>query len=52
MLHTFIFQLVLQPNTGCGLLTLQVFANTCTLDLPQSVGILWTSDQFVAETST
>jgi hypothetical protein len=42
--------MVLRPNVGHGLLILEVsrFQN----DAPQSVGLLWTSDQLVTETST
>jgi hypothetical protein len=43
--------LALQPSAGYGLLATRGFVITHN-DAPQSVGILWTSDQFVAETST
>ena len=43
--------LALRPNAGQGLLILEVFRSH-SLDAPQSVGLLWTSDQPVAETST
>jgi hypothetical protein len=38
------FCMLLRPRAGYGLLTLN--------DAPQSVGLIWTSDQLVAETST
>jgi hypothetical protein len=41
----------LRPNADHGLLILEVFYITHN-DAPQSVGLLWTSDQLVAETST
>ena len=41
----------LQPNAGHGLLVLEV-SRSHTKDTSQSVGLLWTSDQLVAETST
>jgi hypothetical protein len=41
----------LQPSEGCGLLVSRGFVITLN-DAPQSVGLLWTSDQLVAETST
>jgi hypothetical protein len=40
-----------QPPSGPGPLHSQGFYITHN-DAPQSVGLLWTSDQFVAETST
>jgi hypothetical protein len=43
--------MVLQPNVGYGLLIHDVFEITHN-DAPQSVGLLWTSDQLVAKTST
>jgi hypothetical protein len=46
-----IFFLALQPRAGYGLLVSQRFLITHN-DVPQSVGLLWTSDQLVAETST
>jgi hypothetical protein len=46
----FFSQMALQPNAGYGLLINEVFRDH-TYDAPQSVGLLWTSDQFVAETS-
>ena len=46
-----LFSVALRPNTGHGLLILEVFQITHN-DTPQSVGLLWTSDQLVAETST
>jgi len=48
---TLIFFMALWPNAGHGLLILDVFYITHN-DAPQSVGLLWTSDQLVAETST
>ena len=42
--------LVLQPPVGQGLLIHEV-SRSHTHDVPQSVGLLWTSDQLVAETS-
>jgi hypothetical protein len=45
------FYLALQPSAGYGLLV----SLGCLIthnDAPQSVGLLWTSDQLVAETST
>ena len=46
------FLLPLQPNAGYGLLIHEVFSRSHTTDTTQSVGILWTNDQLVAETST
>ena len=40
----FFFAVALQPNAGHGLLILEVFYITHN-DTPQSVGLLWTSDQ-------
>jgi len=40
----------LRPNAGHGLLILEV--SRSHNDALQSVGLLWTSDQLVAETST
>ena len=45
------FAVALRPNAGHGLLILDVFLITHN-DAPQSVGLLLTSDQLVAETST
>jgi hypothetical protein len=42
--------MALQPNAGYGLLIHEVFKITHN-DAPQSVGLLWTGDQSVAETS-
>jgi len=42
--------MALRPNEGHGLLILEV--SRSHTDAPQSVGLLWTSDQVVAETST
>jgi hypothetical protein len=43
--------LALKPSAGYGFLLSRGFLNTRN-DAPQSVGLLWTSDQLVAETST
>jgi hypothetical protein len=43
--------LALQPSAGYGLLVPRGFMITHN-DAPQSVGLLWTSDQLFAETST
>jgi hypothetical protein len=40
-----------QPLGGLGLLNIEV-SRSHTLDTPHSVGLLWTSDQPDAETST
>jgi len=48
--HTQFFFVALQPNAGHGLLILEV--SRTHDDTPQSVGLLWKSDQLVAETST
>ena len=50
-MYELFFSVVLRPNAGHGLLILEVSRNTHN-DAPQSVGLLWTSDQPVAETST
>jgi hypothetical protein len=42
--------LAMQPSTGYGLLVPRGFL--IINKAPQSVGLLWTSDQLVAETST
>ena len=47
----FFFAVALRPNAGHGLLILEVFYITHN-DAPQSVGLLWTSDHLVAETTT
>ena len=47
----YFFSVALRPNAGHGLLILEVFYIIHN-DAPQSVGLLWTSDQLVAETST
>ena len=44
--------MVLQPNAGHGLLILDEVCKSTHNDAPLSVGLLWTSDQLVAETST
>ena len=49
-LFFFFFAVALRPNAGHGLLILDV--SRSHNDAPQSVGLLWTSDQLVAETST
>jgi hypothetical protein len=41
-----------QPLGGLGRLSSRGFTITHFLDTPQSVGLLWTKDQPVAETST
>jgi hypothetical protein len=46
-----LFSLALQPSAGFGLLVSRGFLITHN-DAPQSVGLLWTNDQLVAETST
>jgi hypothetical protein len=45
------FSLVLQPSAGYGLLVSRSFLITHN-DAPQSIELLWTSDQLVEETST
>ena len=45
------FFVALRPNAGHGLLILEVFYITHN-DAPQSVGLLWTSDQLVAPDNT
>ena len=45
------FRRLLRPNAVHGFLIFEVFYITHN-DAPQSVGLLWTGDQFVAETST
>jgi hypothetical protein len=45
------FAVALRPNVGHSLLILEVFYITHN-DAAQSVELLWTSDQLVAETST
>jgi hypothetical protein len=47
----YLFSLALQPSTGYGLLVTRGFLITHN-NAPQSVGLLWMSDQLVAETST
>jgi hypothetical protein len=46
-----LFSVTLQPSAGYGLLVSRGFLITHN-DAPQSAGLLWTSDQLVAETST
>ena len=48
--YLFFVAVALRPNAGHGLLILEVFWITHN-DAPQSVGLLCTSDQLVAETS-
>ena len=48
--NPFFFSVELWPNAGHDLLILQL--SRSHNDAPQSVGLLWTSDQLVAETST
>jgi hypothetical protein len=45
------FSLALQPRAGYGLLVHEVFVITHN-DASQSVGLPWTSDRLVADTST
>jgi len=45
------FPMALRPNAGHGLLILEV-CGSHTTTAPQSVGLLWTSDRLVEETST
>jgi hypothetical protein len=45
------FFVALRPNAGHGLLSFEVSRSHIN-DAPQTVGLLWTSDQLVAETST
>jgi hypothetical protein len=45
------FFVALRPNASQGLLIFEV-SRLHSLDTPQSVGLLWTSDQPDAETST
>ena len=47
----FYFSVALQPIAGQGLLILEV-SRSHSLDAQYSVGLLWTSDQLIAETST
>jgi len=49
--YNFLFAVALRPNAGHGLLILEVSRSHKNNAL-QSVGLLWTSDQLVAETST
>jgi hypothetical protein len=46
------FLMARQPLGGLGRLIFRGFTITHFLDTPQSVGLLWTRDQPVAETST
>ena len=45
------FPVALRPNSGYDLLIIEVSISTYN-DALQSVGLLWTRDHFVAETST
>jgi hypothetical protein len=47
----YVVSLALQPSAGCGLLVSRDFVITNN-DAPHSVGLLWTSNRLVAETST
>jgi hypothetical protein len=47
---TYFFPMAQQPPVGQGLLIIE--ASRSHLDTPHSVGLLWTSDQPDAETST
>ena len=49
-IYTSMFYMAQQPPVGQGLLTVE--ASRSHSDTPQSVGLLWTRDQLVAETST
>jgi hypothetical protein len=46
------FSMARQPYMGLGLLVSSRFHGHTHSDTPQSVGLLWTRDQLVAETST
>ena len=48
----FFFPVALRPSAGHGLLILEVSRSHTHNDASQSVGLLWTSDQLVAETSS
>jgi hypothetical protein len=50
-IYFILFSLALQPRAGYGLLVTRCFLITHN-DAPQSLGLLWTSDQLVTETST
>jgi hypothetical protein len=50
VLNTIYFLTARQPLGGLGLLIIE--ASRSHSDTPHSVGLLWTSDQPVAETST
>jgi hypothetical protein len=51
LLLLLLFSLALQPSAGYGLLVSRSFLITHN-DAPQSVGLLWASDQLVADIST
>jgi hypothetical protein len=51
LLLLLLLSLALQSSAGYGLLVSRGFLITQN-DAPQSVGLLWMSDQLVAETST
>jgi hypothetical protein len=48
----FFFSMARQPRGGLGRLIFFEASRSHFLDTPQSVGLLWTRDQLVAETST
>jgi hypothetical protein len=49
-IHSFLLSLALQPSAGYGLLLHEV--SWSHNDAPQSVGLLWTINQLVAESCT
>jgi hypothetical protein len=49
--YYYFFSLALQPSAGYGLLVHEVFLITHN-GAPQSLGLLWMSDQLIAETPT
>jgi hypothetical protein len=51
LLFMYLFSLALKSSAGYGLLVPRSFVITHN-DPPKSVGLLWTSDQLVAQTST
>jgi hypothetical protein len=52
IMTVFFFCMARQPYMGLGLLVFVEVSWPHTLDTPQSVGLIWTRDQLVAETST
>jgi hypothetical protein len=52
MFLKFFFPMARQPLGGLGRLIFRGFTITHFLDTSHSVGLLWTRDQLVAETST